>query len=439
MSATGRVRCAWPSTISTTPAAAIDQRQPDPRRRQQRSGLIRGGRRLHRRPRYLPSPRRPGRGGPAQRYTAAYRPGHAVRSRAGRLTRRSLLRGAAGGAALLAGGGLPAWARPVPGSRPRVCAHPTACPFPICPPGTPSMPQIEHIVVLMMENHSFDNLLGMVPHQVPGRSTVDGLTLRRGRLRELQPRRRGRQVYAARASLSLSAPRPAHPGLERQPPGLRQRAQRRLRPGQRAGRDALLGRARPAVHLLAGRAVPDRRALLLLDAGPDLSQPPLLLHRHGVGHRSTTNGRPFSVPAANGTIFDRLDAHRINWGIYYQDLPSCADRPGVRSPPARAPRVNRWTAFYTDAAAGRLPAFTFLDPDYATTSEENPQDIQVGERFVAEVVHAPDARARPGSAPRCSSPTTSTAATTTTCRRRARSRPTRSRRRAARPTVPGRL
>ena len=47
--------------------------------------------------------------------------------------------------------------------------QPDSLPFPGKPAGTPSMPEIEHIVVLMMENHSFDNLLGMVPHQVPGR------------------------------------------------------------------------------------------------------------------------------------------------------------------------------------------------------------------------------------------------------------------------------
>ena len=28
-----------------------------------------------------------------------------------------------------------------------------------------------------------------------------------------------------------------------------------------------------------------------------------------------------------------------------------------------------------------------IDPNYTTTSEEDPQDVQVGERFVAEVVH----------------------------------------------------
>ena len=38
------------------------------------------------------------------------------------------------------------------GSRPR----------PGAPPGTDLLPQIKHIVVLMMENHSYDNYLGML-------------------------------------------------------------------------------------------------------------------------------------------------------------------------------------------------------------------------------------------------------------------------------------
>ena len=49
------------------------------------------------------------------------------------------------------------------------------------------MHQIKHIVVLMMENHSFDNLLGMVPYQVRGRQNVDGLTVRRGRVTNVNP------------------------------------------------------------------------------------------------------------------------------------------------------------------------------------------------------------------------------------------------------------
>jgi phospholipase C len=61
------------------------------------------------------------------------------------------------------------------------------------------MPQIEHIVVLMMENHSFDNLLGMVPHQVPGRGRVDGLRLRHGRPANFNLDRHGRRVVAQHA------------------------------------------------------------------------------------------------------------------------------------------------------------------------------------------------------------------------------------------------
>jgi len=105
-----------------------------------------------------------------------------------------------------------------------------------------------------------------------------------------------------------------------------------------------------------------------------------------------TDATTFNVPVANGTIWDRLDAHRIDWGIYYQNVPSWVIVPGSAKP-ARARRVRRYERFAADVAAGRLPQFTFLDPQFTTTSEENPQDIQVGERYVAEVVrtlmHAP--------------------------------------------------
>jgi phospholipase C len=48
--------------------------------------------------------------------------------------------------------------------------------------------------------------------------------------------------------------------------------------------------------------------------------------------------------------------------------------------------VRKFGRFLSDAAAGRLPQFTFLDPNYNTTSQENPQDIQLGERYIAQVV-----------------------------------------------------
>src|SRR3954453_18052223 len=83
----------------------------------------------------------------------------------GGITRRTAFRAAAGagiGVAAALSPGLPAWARPI--LKTLDVKGPGALPNPSLPEGTPTMPQIEHIVVVMMENHSFDNIIGMVPN-----------------------------------------------------------------------------------------------------------------------------------------------------------------------------------------------------------------------------------------------------------------------------------
>ena len=267
---------------------------------------------------------------------------------------RALLRGAAGGAAALAVTGIPAWARPVAtASRLR---RPDSLPFPGLPAGTASLHQIEHVVVLMMENHSFDNLLGIVPTQVAGRSSVDGLTVHRGRVTNSNPDVGGARVFAQHAGSPCQLVGEPSQAWNASHSRVRRRPQRRLRTRERADRDALLGQERPAVHLLAGRALPDRGAVLLLRAGADGTQPALLVRRHG--QRTINDTAPtFRIPAANGTIFDRLDAHRIDWADYYQDLPTrCTSRAPRQD---GQPAIKKFDQFYTDVAAGRLPQFTF--------------------------------------------------------------------------------
>jgi phospholipase C len=44
--------------------------------------------------------------------------------------------------------------------------------------------------------------------------------------------------------------------------------------------------------------------------------------------------------------------------------------------------------FLADAAAGTLPQFSFIDPDYNSQSQENPQNMVVGEALMAQVVQA---------------------------------------------------
>src|SRR5262249_31067799 len=96
----------------------------------------------------------------------------------------------------------------------------------------------------------------------------------------------------------------------------------------------------------------------------------------------------FSVPAANGTIFDRLDRHHVSWRNYFEDLPATLIVPGVASTPARKANLQKIDVFFEDAKRGKLPAVSFVDPNFDIRSEENPQDIQFGERYVAKVVRA---------------------------------------------------
>src|SRR5580765_7440859 len=91
-----------------------------------------------------------------------------------RLTRRRFLRAGAAGAVLGAlSPELGRWWTPAGAAALR---PPDSLPDPARPAGTPDgrIP-IDHVVILMMENHSFDNYLGMLPHR--GQPLADGFTL----------------------------------------------------------------------------------------------------------------------------------------------------------------------------------------------------------------------------------------------------------------------
>ena len=307
----------------------------------------------------------------------------------GVFTRRTLLRTAAGGAALIATRGLPAWARPValpagirrPGSTAGL-RGPGSLPFPGLPEGTPSMPQIEHIVVLMMENHSFDNLLGMVPHQVPNRRGVDGFRIRHGRPIHFNPDANGHRVVAQHAASPCQ-----HAGEPSQSWNASHQAYDN---GRNDG--FVKASAAVAMRYWDKRDVPFTYSLVEQFPFGERHFASLLgqtfpnrCYLFAGTSSGTINDTINPIPPAGGTIFDRLDAHNIDWAVYYQNYPSILVVTGIRTL-TRLPRLRTFGRFSSDVADGRLPQFTFIDPNYATTSEENPQDVQLGERFIAQVV-----------------------------------------------------
>ena len=139
--------------------------------------------------------------------------------------------------------------RPPPGSRgrppPRLrgSASPDSLPNPALPEGTDTLPQIEHIVVLMMENHSYDDHFGMLKRGDGFKLGSDGLPLDAnlytdGKLLKAFHMPSTCQLHSVPARAGTRATLAFNHGT-----------QRRFREGQRTGRDGLLGRHRHSLLL----------------------------------------------------------------------------------------------------------------------------------------------------------------------------------------------
>jgi phospholipase C len=309
------------------------------------------------------------------------------------ITRRSLLTGAAGvtagAASLVYAGRLPAWARTFTASAESHLRQPDSRPFPHRPAGTPApdMEQIKHIVVLMMENHSFDNFLGMLPHVNSGRHAVDGLSVDAQGLPTNSNRDADNNIIFARVGAS-----PCPIG---QPSQSWNASHTAYANGTMAGFVQASGDV--AMQIWDNTMIPFSYSLAeyfpigqrYFSSVMAQTYPNRRFFFCGTASGITaTDSLTFATSAANGTFFDRLNEHRISWKNYFQAEPSTLIVPNFSQSKACTSRLSPITQFFKDAKAGKLPSFSFIDPDYTTTSQENPQDVQVGEAFIAKVVTA---------------------------------------------------
>ena len=334
------------------------------------------------------------------------------------LTRRALLvRGA--GTAVTAGAlgttfaGLPAWARP---ARDRTASaatvreamsvlgrsqlrHPDSVPAAALPAGTDTIPQIEHVVVLMLENHSYDNFLGMLgrgPRETP---RGDGFTLTRdGRPTATNPYPDGRPLRAF--------PMPTTCQLGAKPSQEWEQSHIQYADGRNNGfvisdsGPVAMGywsrKDLPFTYSLAeqfpigdrwfasclAQTDPQRRFLIAATANG-------MTDDIGGSIGNLVPDASLGTPA-NGTIFERLSSAGVSWTDYCFSFPTGATmelypaNDGVYS----TTNVKAIDQFYADAASGSLPSFSLLDPDYAHQSQENPQNIVLGDALLAKVVTA---------------------------------------------------
>lgn len=295
--------------------------------------------------------------------------------------------------------------------------------------GTDCLPQIRHIVVLMMENHSYDNYLGMLA----GRG--DGLPLGPdGQPVVTNPRADASPVPLKHLPGTTQLPdvpsqswRSSHiqwnegkcdgfvRSIEETAPGKDPTAAMRYWTEEDLPFYYGLARTFPLAtrwfSSCLGPTFPNRRFLIAGTA-------------HGLIDDLTIG--LFDYPEA-GTIFDLLGAHHISWVNYHNVAPLrihlrrlLTSRgmnvlrilaavfsgvfPALRRelhtklqatadlyPLGALRSINHlrdMRQFFTDARDGTLPSVSIVDPDFEKWSEENPQDIRKGEAFASQVINA---------------------------------------------------
>ena len=269
-------------------------------------------------------------------------------------TRRRFLQGAAATAGALALGGL---------GRVRAGLAQTS----VLPP--PALSGIEHVVLLMMENRSFDHFLGWLPG-------ADGM--------------QAGLTYLDRAGVPHSTHRLApdyqgcgHPDPDHSYEGGRIEydngaADGWLRAG--ANDDYAIGYYTRKDLTFLGRAAPDWTACDRYFAAILAETFPNRIYQHAAQTDRIRNTMDVSTLP---TIWDRLAAAGLTGRYYYSDVPILALWG------AKYASIGRpFTAFLADAAAGTLPNVAFVDPRFideesGTSGDDHPHaDIRNGEAFL---------------------------------------------------------
>ena len=112
--------------------------------------------------------------------------------------------------------------------------------------------------------------------------------------------------------------------------------------------------------------------------GPTFPNGSYLMAATSFGHLTTNEEVPNIATAPfvfykpiTGTIFDLLDTNKVSWADYSDDVPQAtsfrnflADQVHFRGYSGPTPFGNTMNSFLQDAAAGTLPAVSFVDPNF---------------------------------------------------------------------------
>jgi phospholipase C len=313
----------------------------------------------------------------------------------------------------------------------------TASPHPHLPLGQDALPQVKHIVILMMENHSYDNYFGMLTDPKSGRQHGNGFTLdASGKPTAECPTQDKKTMVRAfdfypETEQAKGAPSQAWYASQVQYDGgsndgfVSSTELTEPDSNRTVGMGYWTGQSLPFYYGLA-TTFPLADQWYCSCLGPTFPNRRFLM-------AGTANGLIDDVPLnmadypASGTIFDLLDRNYITWANYHHARKwKTLFKHSLGAPVLRAarwignllsrlfPLLVKWTEgniqltaalyplgvfrvarhvkpiekFFEDAENGQLPDVCIVDPDFQQASEENPQDVQDGEEFAARVINA---------------------------------------------------
>ena len=257
---------------------------------------------------------------------------------------------------------------------------PGSLPYPNLPMGTDTVPQIEHIVVAMMENHSYDNRLGMLH-----RHDADGFQLGRNGLPvATNPYPNGDLQHAFHMPTTCQTGSVSQEWEQSHIQFAHGRNDGFVISNSGAEAMGYWDRGDQPFYYSIAEIFPIADRYFCSVLGQTYPNRRYLMAATSMGQVDDTFTNQYPP---NGTIFDKLNKAGITWRDYYTSLPTALLYPKLYQK-YHGTRILPVTQFFTDAAAGKLPGFCFVEPNYGTQSEEDPQNIVEGEAFVAQVLDA---------------------------------------------------
>src|SRR5439155_10895832 len=111
-------------------------------------------------------------------------------------------------------------------------------------------------------------------------------------------------------------------------------------------------------------------------------------------HAATSDGQAFNNKLHDygmRTIYNNLEDHNHTWGVYFHDITVAMMLTQIRN---KKTNFKRFTNFFHDAEAGKLPNYSFLVPSFfdlhqrKANDQHPPHNVIYGEMLIADVYEA---------------------------------------------------